>query len=208
MSADLTLVTATLLWTVIGARALGDGLWRWASRSPRSQPPTRATAATPTGWFAGRRRRRHEAAVVEQLPDVVDLLRLTSHAGLPVTSALGAIGSRPGGPLGTAFARAASQSARGAVIGDVLPLVVRICGPPARNLVDALLDHDRYGTPLAPALDRLAVEARLRRRRRAEETARRLPVLLLFPLVLTVFPAFVLLAVVPLLAGSLASLSL
>jgi tight adherence protein C len=205
VSADLTLVATTILWTAIGVRLMGDALWRWATRPI---PARRTERPGPTSWFTARRQRRHDTAVVEQLPDVVDLLRLTTQAGLPVTSALGAIGSRPGGPMGTAFARAATQSARGAVIGDVLPLVVRICGPPARNLVDALLDHDRYGTPLGPALDRLAVEARLRRRRRAEETARRLPVLLLFPLVLTVFPAFVLLAVVPLLAGSLESLSL
>lgn len=205
MSADLALVTTTILWTAVGARVFGDALWRWATRPTQRR---RRSVSKPAGWSEARRQRHRETAVVEQLPDVVDLLRLTTQAGLPVTSALGAIGARPGGPMGTAFERAATQSARGAVIGDVLPLVVRICGPPARNLVDALQDHDRYGTPLGPALDRLAVEARLRRRRRAEETARRLPVLLLFPLVLTVFPAFVLLAVVPLLAGSLESLSL
>jgi pilus assembly protein TadC len=81
-------------------------------------------------------------------------------------------------------------------------------GPAARPLLDALLQHDRYGTPLLPALERVAIEARARRRRRAEEAARRLPVVLLFPLVLTTLPAFVLLTVVPLLAGSLGSLSL
>lgn len=82
------------------------------------------------------------------------------------------------------------------------------CGPALRRLVDALADHDRYGTPLGPILDRVAVEARLARRRQAEQAAQRLPVTLLFPLVLTVLPAFVLLVVVPLLAGSLASLEL
>jgi hypothetical protein len=46
------------------------------------------------------------------------------------------------------------------------------------------------------------------RRRRAEEDARRLPVQLLFPLVLCVLPAFGLLAVVPLLLASLQSLQL
>ena len=45
------------------------------------------------------------------------------------------------------------------------------------------------------------------RRREAEERARRLPVQLLFPLVVCVLPAFGLLAVVPLLAGSLPALS-
>ena len=45
---------------------------------------------------------------------------------------------------------------------------------------------------------RLAAEARLERRRAAEATARRVPVKLLFPLVLCTLPAFALLTVVPL----------
>jgi len=58
-----------------------------------------------------------------------------------------------------------------------------------------LAGAERYGTPLLPALDRLALDARLDRRRRAEEAARRVPVKLLFPLVLCVLPAFGLLTV-------------
>jgi pilus assembly protein TadC len=57
-------------------------------------------------------------------------------------------------------------------------------------------------------LDRVSVDCRLRRRRAAEEAARRLPVTLLFPLVLTTLPAFALLTIVPLLVGSFSSLSL
>jgi Flp pilus assembly protein TadB len=173
-----------------------------------------ALAAVPVAWAvavpvlaARRERARLDARLHDQVPDVVDLLSLTTAAGLPVGAALVAIGDRPGGPLGAALARAAAHVRRGgstagalAVLGDV--------GPPARPLVDALVQHDRYGTPLLPALERVAIEARARRRRRAEEAARRLPVTLLFPLVLTTFPAFVLLTVVPLLAGSLGSLSL
>lgn len=156
---------------------------------------------------ARRARAAHEARLVDQLPDVVDLLALTTVAGLPAGAAIVAIGDRPGGPLGMAMARAAGRLGRGASTAGALD-ALRAVGPAARPLVDALLQHDRYGTPLLPALERVAIEARARRRRRAEEAARRLPVVLLFPLVLTTFPAFVLLTVVPLLAGSLGSLSL
>jgi tight adherence protein C len=69
-----------------------------------------------------------------------------------------------------------------------------------------LVGAERYGTPLLPGLDRLAVDARLDRRRRAEEAARRVPVKLLFPLVLCVLPAFGLLTMTPLLAGALDAL--
>jgi tight adherence protein C len=54
----------------------------------------------------------------------------------------------------------------------------------------------------------LAAEVRAERRRRAEAAARRVPVKLLFPLVLCVLPAFGLLTVVPLLAGAATSLHL
>jgi Flp pilus assembly protein TadB len=173
-----------------------------------------ALAAAPVAWavavpvLAARRdRARHEAALHDQLPDVVDLLALTAAAGLPVSAALVAIDDRPGGPLGAALARASAHVRHGGSTADALATLGTV-GPAARPLVDALVQHDRYGTPLLPALERVAIEARSRRRRRAEEAARRLPVTLLFPLVLTTFPAFVLLTVVPLLAGSLGSLSL
>jgi len=151
--------------------------------------------------------RRHDATLVDQLPDVVDLLSLTTAAGLPVTAALTAIADRPGGPLGAAIGRAAAHIAAGGRLADALTHVSNV-GAQARPLVDALAHHDRYGSPLQPALERVAIEARARRRRHAEESARRLPVTLLFPLLLTTFPAFVALTVVPLLAGSLSSLSI
>jgi tight adherence protein C len=150
--------------------------------------------------------RRREAAVVDQVPDLVDLLALTTAAGLPVGVALAAIGDRPGGPAGAAVARSQAYMERGGSTTGGLDHLAAL-GPAARPLVDALAQHDRYGTPLLPALQRVAIETRARRRRRAEEAARRLPVTLLLPLVLTTLPAFVLLTVVPLLAGSLTALS-
>jgi tight adherence protein C len=156
-----------------------------------------------TGRLADRRgQRRREGAVIHELPDLVDLLRLTTLAGLPVSAALRAIHDRPGGVVGAAVAHATWLLDRGATTVQALTAVGESCGPPGRSLVDALVDHDRYGTPLGPSLDRVAIEYRLRRRRRAEEAARRLPVSLLFPLVFATLPAFVLLTIVPLLAGS------
>jgi tight adherence protein C len=157
---------------------------------------------------ARRRVRRHDGAVIDQLPDIVDLVRLTTDAGLPVSGAITALGDRPGGPLGAALASTTRLLDRGASTGEALAGLLDAGGPAARPLVDALADHDRYGTPLGPVLDRVAFDSRLRRRRAAEEAARRLPVTLLFPLVLTTLPAFALLTVVPLLVGSFSSLRL
>src|SRR5205823_11853388 len=97
---------------------------------------------------------------------------------------------------------------RGQRVGDALDAVAQLLGQPARPLVRVLAGAERYGTPLLPALERLVVDARLDRRRRAEEAARRVPVKLLFPLVLCVLPAFALLTVAPLVAGAVRSLRL
>ena len=79
----------------------------------------------------------------------------------------------------------------------------------ARPLVDALADHDRYGTPLGPVLDRVAIDSRLRRRRAAEEAARRLPGHPALPArAHDVAGASCCLTLAPLLVGSFSSLSL
>lgn len=163
--------------------------------------------ATPR-WRARTLARRKTTAVIDQLPDIVDLLRLTTLAGLPVSAAIVAIGRRPGGVVGDALQHAATQLGHGASTIDAVKVFAARCGTPARPLGDALVDHGRYGTPLAPVLDRMAVEYRLRRRQQAEEAARRLPVTLLFPLVLTTLPACALLTIVPLLVASFSSLQL
>jgi tight adherence protein C len=70
----------------------------------------------------------------------------------------------------------------------------------------ALADSSRHGTALGPSLDRLAIEARTARRHRAEERARRVPILLLFPLVTCTLPALGLLTIAPLAVGALRDL--
>ncbi len=189
----------------IGWAALASGFLLLVTPALAAAPVTWAVAAPVLA--ARRGHARHESALVDQLPDVVDLLALTAAAGLPVAAALVAIDRRPGGPLGAGVGGAADHVRRGGSTAEGLARLATV-GPAVRPLVDALVQHDRYGTPLLPALERVGIEARARRRRRSEEAARRLPVTLLFPLVLTTFPAFVLLTVVPLLAGSLGSLSL
>jgi tight adherence protein C len=188
-------------WAALAALALV-----WASPALAVLPPLAAVAAP--ALKNRRSARRHQAAVVDEVPDLVDLLTITATAGLPVSAALVVLGPRVGGVLGPALERTAAMLGRGATVAEALDELAGTGGAPLRPLIEALAEHDRYGSALRPALDRVAIEARLRRRRAAEEAARRLPVTLLFPLVLTTLPAFALLTVVPLLAGSLGSMSL
>ena len=156
-------------------------------------------------------RRRARAAVVEELPDVVDLLVLAAGAGLTAVLAVEAIG-RPGARSGRR--RAGRRDAGASRSGSRRP---QPSGPSpratphpdaVRPLARALVTAVEEGVPLEPVLRRVAVEARDRRRRAAEEDARRVPVRLLFPLVACTLPAFVVLTVVPLLVVGLDSLDL
>jgi len=148
--------------------------------------------------------------VAAELPEVIDLLALVVGAGGTVAQAVAAVGRRGSGPLAAALARGCIRADVDRILlADAMAEVPAELGPagdPIRPLVAALADSSRHGTALGPALDRLATEARVRRRQRAEAQARRVPVLLLFPLVTCTLPALGLLTVVPLMVGSLRSL--
>jgi tight adherence protein C len=153
-------------------------------------------------------RARRVAATERELADVIDLFALAVGSGLNLRLALVAVASRAPpswvGPLGAAVARVD----RGIGVADALDELPAATGEFAHPLVSVLVSSERYGTILLPALERLAIEARFDRRRRAEESARRVPVKLLFPLVLCILPAFGALTVAPLLAGAVGSLGL
>ena len=150
--------------------------------------------------------RRRRLAVEAELAEVVDLLTLAVRAGMTVPHAVAAVARRGSGPLAAELARLVDETARGRRFADALDELPERAGEPTRPLAATLADCERYGSPVAEALDRLAVDARERQRRQAEQAARRLPVVLLFPLVLCILPAFALLAVAPLIADAVLAL--
>jgi tight adherence protein C len=153
-----------------------------------------------------REARRHTDAVLDELPQVVDLLSLAAGSGLTALLAVGVAAERCEGPVGTALARARRTVELGGPPEPAFGAVISELGEPVRPLVSALLASIRDGSPLEGALERAGHEARAVRRRRAEAVARKVPVRLLFPLVLCTLPAFALLTVVPLLMAALGSL--
>ena len=153
-----------------------------------------------------RQRRQQQAAVAEEMPEVVDLLRLAVSSGLNVHLAVAAVGERLSGPVGRGLATAAHQAQAGTRLADALEPLPGTVGEPVRPLVRVLVDGDRYGTDLEPALQQVAADSRLLRRRQAEDHARRLPLRLLLPLVICILPAFILLTLAPVVAETLVAL--
>lgn len=154
------------------------------------------------------RARRRSAAVIRHLPETVDLLLLAAGSGLNVSLAVTAVARRAPPPFAEELTRAIEEAALGRRLADALEDVVGRTDEVARPVIAALVATERYGAPLSEALDRLAHEVRAQRRRRAEEAARRVPVKLLFPLVMCILPAFGLLTLAPVLAGAFRALRL
>ena len=163
-------------------------------------------------WMVSRHQRLRVAeaarrALIDELPELVDLLALATGSGMGVRESVEATARHGKGPIAAELALVVELVQRGERLGDALDRVPDRLGEPVRPIVAALVAAERYGDPLLPALNRLSLELRARRRRQAEERARRLPVKLVFPLVLCTLPAVGLIALVPIMVGTVSELS-
>jgi tight adherence protein C len=61
--------------------------------------------------------------------------------------------------------------------------------PELARFASAVVQADSLGVPLSQVLREQSAEIRMRRRQRAEESARKAPVKMLFPMILLIFPA-------------------
>lgn len=186
----------------------------WWSRPPTDRPtgPATGTVAAPSGrlyrhvrWQRFGRNRRRERSELGQLAGAVDLLVVALTAGASVGAALETVADHlpEGQDAGVAATAAALQR------GVPLESALRSWGKSrseAAPIAAMLVGGGRSGAALAGDLSTCAADLRRRQRRAAEERARRLPVLMLIPLVSCVLPAFCLLTVVPMLAAGLSRL--
>jgi tight adherence protein C len=182
-------VVLTLLWPPLGLLAVG-------------------TAVAVPRLLRRRNQQRRRRAIQRLLPDVVDLLIVAISAGLTPALAVDRLAALAPEPFGAAFAETGRRVSRGQRLADALDALSALLGDAARPLAHTLASAERYGSPVGPALELLAHDARRDRRRLAEEAARTVPVKLCFPLVCCTLPAFVLLTIAPLVAGAVRSLRL
>jgi tight adherence protein C len=174
--------------------------------------PVAAVVGGLAGWcgptlLAGVRARGRAAAIAAAVPEVVDLFLVAASAGQPVAGSLALVGPRAPSVVGPAVVAASGRFRRGLPLSDALAELGEQLGPTGVPLTEALRQAAAAGVPLVPLLEGVAASARDARRRRAQEVARRLPVTMLLPLVACILPAAILLAVVPVLLVSIASLS-
>jgi tight adherence protein C len=174
-----------------------------------------AVALAVVGVFALRRSSRRRAAArlraarSEAAPAVIDLLGACLRAGLNPYLALCRVAERSPDVLRAELGRVVVDLRLGLSPGAALRAAgERTALDEFRAAAAALDAADRWGMGPAEALAARAEALRSRSRLAAEAEAGRAAVRLAFPLVLCFLPAFVLLVVVPTVAGAIRALVL
>jgi tight adherence protein C len=162
----------------------------------------------PDFWLYNRIKER-QRAILNTLPDVLDLLMVCVEAGLGFDSAVARVAEQEEltrSPLHQELMRMHLEVRAGRPREEALRSLGERCGvQEVRSMVSAFVQSDRLGTPLGKTLRVHAESARIQRRHRAEERASLAPLKMIFPTVLFLMPAFFLVAMAPSLLGLMKS---
>ncbi len=132
------------------------------------------------------------------LADALDMLTVCVEAGQGFDAALLQVARGATGPIAGEFARVLSEIQIGKSRGEAFAsLADRTTVPEAKNFVSALVQADRLGLPVASVLREQSVQMRLVRRQLAEEKAQKVPVKILFPIMLGILPALFVVVIGP-----------
>ena len=143
----------------------------------------------PDVWLRSRVSSRQKT-IARELPDMLDMLTISVEAGMGFDSALAKLVKNSRGPLAEEFGRVLQEVQAGASRKEALRhLAERIDVPELRAFVASIIQADMFGVSIAHVLRTQASELRLRRRQRAEEDAQRAPVKMVFPLIICILPA-------------------
>lgn len=128
--------------------------------------------------------------IEQSLPDVLDQMTICVEAGLGFESAMARAAQSGKGPLAEEFIRTLQEMQVGFGRGEALRgLGRRNNVADLQHFVTAVVQAEAYGIPIADVMQVQAGELRLKRRQRAEEKALKIPVKIVFPLVLCIFPS-------------------
>jgi tight adherence protein C len=141
---------------------------------------------------------RRQQQLRKELPDALDLLTLSVEAGLGFDAATAQVAKSMPGALAREFARMLHEMQMGQRRADALrALASRTTVIELRTVATSLVQAGELGIPIAHVLREQASQMRIRRRQRAEEEARKLPVKVIFPLILCLFPALFIVVIGP-----------
>jgi tight adherence protein C len=133
---------------------------------------------------------KRQKEIRKALSDTMDLLTISVEAGLGFDAALGQVVRNVPGPLSEEIARMLQEMQIGVSRTEALRhLNDRTEVPELDGFVLSMIQADKYGVGVAKVLRAQSMELRQKRRQRAEETAQKVPVKLLFPMIFMILPA-------------------
>ncbi len=132
------------------------------------------------------------------LADALDMLTVCVEAGQGFDGAILHVAKVVEGPVSGEFARVLAEIQIGkSRAAAFTSLAARTKVPEIRTFVTALVQADRLGLPIGSVLREQSVQMRMIRRQRAEEKAQKVPIKILFPMLLCIFPAMFIVIIGP-----------
>lgn len=150
---------------------------------------------TALGYFAPdlllySRGQERQQQIRNELSDTLDQMTISVEAGLGFEAAMQRAGRTGTGPLADELMRTLQEVQVGVDRSRALRnLADRTTVSELRQFVIAVVQAENYGVPIANVLRTQAAEMRLKRRQRAEERAMKIPVKIVFPLVVCILPS-------------------
>jgi len=133
---------------------------------------------------------KRQKEIRKALSDTMDLLTISVEAGLGFDSALAQVVKNVPGPLSQEIARTLQEMQIGVSRIDALRhLSDRTEVGELDGFVLSMIQADKYGVGVAAVLRAQSTELRQKRRQRAEESAQKVPLKLLFPTIFMILPA-------------------
>jgi tight adherence protein C len=152
-------------------------------------------------YYLRKRASKRQENISRELSDVLDLLVVCIEAGLGLFEAIKVVGdetARQEQAIGSELVLVAGEIGAGSTLGEGLRnLADRTAVSDVRPLAATLIQSEQLGAQVGPALRASSDSLRTKRRFRAEEAAQKSTVKILFPLVLFILPAMLLVILGP-----------
>ena len=146
-------------------------------------------------WRLGLRR---QEKMQRALPDVLDLMSVSMRAGLAFDGAMARVAGASDGPLAAEFARMMNELRMGEGRSSVLrSLIERSSVDDLHYVMQALIQANELGIPVADVLTQQGKEMRVKRRQHAEEKAQKVTLKILFPMLFCIFPVIMVVVIMP-----------
>lgn len=145
-------------------------------------------AYLPDFWLSKQIDQRQKA-LERALPEVMDLLSVSVEAGLGFDGAIQKVAEKFREPVASEFQAYLKEVKLGKARVDALrALADRNALPDLQTFVASIIQADQLGVSFAKVLRVQSDQLRQRRRQRAEEKAAKIPIKIMLPLILFIFP--------------------